>query len=250
MNGDGNPDLVSRSSDGKLWLYPGNGSGRLGTRINIGSSGWNAMSAITTPGDFNGDGDSDIIARTTDGVLWLYPGAGNGGLLARQQIGTGWNSMSSLVTPGDFNGDTRVDLLARDSAGALWLYPGNGSGRFGTRVVAGASGWNAMSQLAGVGTFDAGSTTDLVARDSSGRLWLYPGNGAGKFGTRKLLGSSGWNAMSGLNGPGAFDSGASMDLVARDSKGTLWLYPGNGNGGLSTRVQLGASGWSTMMIAP
>ena len=250
MNGDGNPDLVSRSSDGKLWLYPGNGSGRLGTRINIGSSGWNAMSAITTPGDFNGDGDSDIIARGTDGVLWLYPGAGNGGLLARQQIGTGWNSMSSLVAPGDFNGDTRVDLLARDSAGALWLYPGNGSGRFGTRVVAGASGWNAMSQLAGVGTFDAGSTTDLVARDSSGRLWLYPGNGTGKFGTRKLLGSSGWNAMSGLNGPGAFDSGASMDLVARDSKGTLWLYPGNGNGGLSTRVQLGASGWSTMMIAP
>jgi hypothetical protein len=250
MNGDGNPDLVSRSSDGKLWLYPGNGSGRLGTRINIGSSGWNAMSAITTPGDFNSDGDSDIIARGTDGVLWLYPGAGNGGLLARQQIGTGWNSMSSFVAPGDFNGDTRVDLLARDSAGALWLYPGNGSGRFGTRIVAGASGWNAMSQLAGVGTFDAGSTTDLVARDSSGRLWLYPGNGTGKFGARKLLGSSGWTAMSGLNGPGAFDSGASMDLVARDSKGTLWLYPGNGNGGLGARVQLGASGWSTMMLAP
>ena len=251
MTGDGNPDLVSRSSDGKLWLYPGTSAGRLGTRFNIGSGGWNSMSALMMPGDFDGDGNSDLIARATNGVLWLYPGAGgSGGLLARKQIGTGWNSMSALVAPGDFNGDNKVDLLARDSAGTLWLYPGNGSGRFGTRSIAGASGWNAMSQLAGVGTFDTGGTADMVARDSTGRLWLYPGTGTGKFGTRKLIGSRGWNAMSGLNGPGAFDAGASMDLMARDSKGTLWLYPGNGSGGLGTRVQIGASGWSTMMIAP
>ncbi|WP_052510752.1 VCBS repeat-containing protein [Crystallibacter crystallopoietes] len=130
MNGDGNPDMVARSSDGKLWLYPGNGSGRFSSRFNIGTGGWNAMTAILMPGDFNRDGDSDVIARDGNGVLWLYPGAGNGGLERRQQIGTGWNSITALVAPGDFDGDGSVDLLARSSTGQLLLYPNHG-GRFG-----------------------------------------------------------------------------------------------------------------------
>ncbi|WP_052510753.1 hypothetical protein [Crystallibacter crystallopoietes] len=107
-----------------------------------------------------------------------------------------------------------------------------------------------MSQLAGVGTFDAGTTNDMVARDSGGRLWLYPGDADGTFGARKLIGNSGWNSMSGLNGPGAFDAGTTNDLVASDSSGRLWLYPGNGNGGLSTKIQIGSSGWTPMTIAP
>ncbi|MFK0002133.1 S8 family peptidase, partial [Paenarthrobacter sp. NPDC090522] len=31
--------------------------------------------------DFNGDGNSDVLARDTNGVLWLYPGNGSGGWL-------------------------------------------------------------------------------------------------------------------------------------------------------------------------
>ncbi len=84
--------------------------------------------------DFNGDGYTDLLARETSGVLWLYPGDGSGGWLTRAQVGQGWNVMTALVAPGDFNGDGNPDVLARDGGGLLWLYPGNGSSGWLPRV--------------------------------------------------------------------------------------------------------------------
>jgi hypothetical protein len=250
MDGNGTPDYIGRTSDGKLWFYSSTNNGRLNPRENIGNSGWNVMTSLLMPGDFNGDTRADLIASDNSGRLWLYAGAGNGRLSGRTLLGaSGWNSMSQLVVPGDFNGDTTPDLLARDSAGKLWLYPNNGNGGFGTKSVAGASGWNAMTDLAGVGTFDAGSTNDMIARDSNGRLYLYPGNGTGGFSARSMIGSSGWNSMTSLVGPGAFDTGnTNNDVIARHTDGRLWLYPGNGSG-LSPRVQIGTGFNIFTMIA-
>jgi serine protease len=67
-------------------------------------SGWNSMSAIVGPGDFNGDGHADLFARDAAGHLWLYPGSGSGGFAARTVAGSGWNSMTAIVGPGDFAG--------------------------------------------------------------------------------------------------------------------------------------------------
>jgi hypothetical protein len=249
MDGNRTPDYIGRTSDGKLWLYGGTTAGTLNPRINIGNSGWNVMTSLLMPGDFNGDTRSDLITTDTSGRLWLYAGAGDGRLSGRTLIGaSGWNSMSELVAPGDFNGDGAADLLARDSAGKLWLYHGDGAGRITTKSVAGASGWNAMTDLAGVGTFDAGSTNDMIARDSNGRLWLYKGDGTGGFSARTLIGSSGWNSMTSLVGPGAFDTVANNDVIARHTDGRLWLYPGNGSG-LSPRVQIGSGFNIFTMIA-
>ena len=48
------------------------------------------MDTLIRPGDFNGDGRDDVIAReTATGHLWLYPGTGSG-LGARVGIGKGW----------------------------------------------------------------------------------------------------------------------------------------------------------------
>ena len=37
------------------------------------------MTAILGPGDWDGDGSADVLARDTAGGLWLYPGNGTGG---------------------------------------------------------------------------------------------------------------------------------------------------------------------------
>jgi hypothetical protein len=45
LSGDGRADLVARDRLGQLWLYPGNGHGRLLARVRIGA-GWNVMTAL------------------------------------------------------------------------------------------------------------------------------------------------------------------------------------------------------------
>jgi hypothetical protein len=99
------------------------------------------MTAFAGPGDMTGDGRADVLARDTDGMLWLYPGSWRGGLLSRVHAGSGWNYMTVIAGRGDFNGDLRNDLLAVDTSGALWLYRGNGTGGWLGKVQVG-SGWN------------------------------------------------------------------------------------------------------------
>ena len=54
------------------------------------------MTAVVSPGDFNGDRNPDLLARDGTGVLWLYRGSGSGTFLSRAQVGPGWNGLAPL----------------------------------------------------------------------------------------------------------------------------------------------------------
>lgn len=92
--------------------------------------------------------------------------------------------------------------------------------------------------------FNGDRKTDVLSRDGSGVLWLYPGDGAGGWLPPVQVGS-GWNVMTALIAPGDFNGDGNSDVLARDSAGILWLYPGDGAGGWLPRVQVG-SGWQGM----
>ena len=147
FNGDGLTDLMARKRDGTLVLYSGNGSGGFrNTGRPIGTA-WNAFTSVFSPGDFTGGRKSDVIARTSKGLLYLYPGNGSGGWLPRRLIGRwGWNVFSTIISAGDFNGDGKSDVLARGRDGILWMYPGNGTGGFLPRRSVGP-GWNSFSTV-------------------------------------------------------------------------------------------------------
>ncbi|BCT75872.1 hypothetical protein SCMU_17140 [Sinomonas cyclohexanicum] len=197
FNGDGKSDVLARaSSGGALWLYPGNGSGGLNARVQVGW-GWDVMTAILSPGDFNGDGKSDVLARDSGGNLWLYPGDGAGGWKSRSQVGWGWNVMNVIVSGRDFTGDGKNDVLARDTSGNLWVYPGNGSGGWGNRIQM-ATGWQSMTAIAAPGDLTGDGKADVIARDSSGTMWLYPGDGTGHIGTRTQL-ATGWGTYKNIS---------------------------------------------------
>ena len=147
FDADGHADLIARRhSDQALFLYRGNGSGGfLGAR-QIGWH-WGAFTALVSPGDFTGDGRSDILARRPDGKLALYAGNGTGGLSAGKVIGWNWNGITAMTSPGDFSGDGKADLIARTTTGALVLYLGDGKGGWsGSRQI--GTGWNGLSTIA------------------------------------------------------------------------------------------------------
>ncbi|MFE4792529.1 FG-GAP repeat domain-containing protein, partial [Streptomyces sp. NPDC056756] len=175
--------LVGRSADGGLWDYKGTGKvaepfkpvDPVGETLD-----WNQYTALTRLGPVTiqstGPG---AVARDKAGVLWFYPMAGDGAIYeGRIRVGSGWNTYNTLVGVSDLTGDKKADLLARDAAGGLWLYAGTGVATkpFAAKVQVGR-GWGGYDQLAGGVDLTADGKADLVARDKTGRLFLYEGTG-------------------------------------------------------------------------
>ena len=58
-----------------MWLYPGDGSGKPGATVRIGT-GWNVYDRILNGWNLNNDTNPDLVARRPDGSLWAYSGTG------------------------------------------------------------------------------------------------------------------------------------------------------------------------------
>ncbi|MCL2554875.1 MAG: VCBS repeat-containing protein, partial [Actinomycetia bacterium] len=166
------------------------------------SSGWGVYNTVFGPGDLNNDGNADLLARDTGGVLWLLTGKGNGSFYGRVKVGAGWGQYNALTGAGDINGDGYPDIVARAGNGHLYLYLGTGDSKapFTSRIDVGA-GWNTYTRLASPGDLDGDGRADLVGATSDGRLFRY--SATGHIGTitykaRVLIGTAGWNSYSAI----------------------------------------------------
>lgn len=249
FNGDGSSDVFRIVTTGTLSYYRGNGQGSWlsSAGISIGSS-WDAMDKVVAPGDFNGDGKSDVIGITTDGTMRLYPGNGAGGWAnaGGTAIGTGWNAFTFVFSPGDFNGDGRVDLIGVRPDGTMSLYSGNGSGGWTSsagQVI--GSGWGQFTNVLSPGDFNGDAKPDVLAVTSAGALSLYTGNGSGGWADpRGIVIGSEWDQFINLTSPGDFTGDGAADILGITESGVLRLYRGNGAGGWGSHAgeQIG-TGW-------
>ncbi|MEU7104946.1 VCBS repeat-containing protein [Streptomyces sp. NPDC046215] len=157
---------------------------------------WGQYDNFFSPGNLGGAGESDILVRDREGVLWLYLAYPDGTLTGRKKVGPGWGRFTEIAGRGDLTGDGKADVVARDKDGVLWLYKGTGdyTKPFLTKQRIGG-GWNQFNKLVSFGDVDFDGRTDLVARDHGGALWLYKGTGkaAAPYETRVKIGNSGWN---------------------------------------------------------
>ncbi|MFJ8364463.1 FG-GAP-like repeat-containing protein [Streptomyces sp. NPDC093984] len=228
FNGDGVPDIVSvgTSSNPGLWLYEGNAdsnnnpNGTLAAPMQIGEKGtvngsgqpsdWNGV--LITHGVFNTkDGTQDLLVRTSNGAVTVYPGTGDSGdnstlPPANQDLpplnvnivssdGTStpqqdWFQDQQLVAAGalslDSNGNYLGALLNPNSYGIspdLWAIQGDALGYYPSTTaeatynpftVISPSGWENKTII------DAGVVNGLPAlwsRDNStGELDLWTTN--------------------------------------------------------------------------
>ena len=144
----------------------------------------------------------------------------------------------------DWDADGHQDIVARDWGGLLWLCPGDSSrGDNQCQRVQIGNGWYFYT-FAGLADWDSDGHQDLIARDSAGLLWLYPGDSSRGYSQYQRVQIGNGRQSYTFAGLADWDSDGHQDLVARDANGLLWLYPGDSSRGYSQfqRVQIG-NGW-------
>ncbi|MFE2692800.1 trypsin-like serine protease [Streptomyces mirabilis] len=179
LDRDGYQDVVERrTSNGDIhWWHYLTSTGKVAdTKL---FSNWKTRTRIVAPGDVTGDALPDLLSVDSGGVLWIYPGKGNGTFSARVKVSSGWNQYNSLRAHGDFTGDGKADLIARSKTGSyVYLFKGTGkagSGAFSSRIkVRTWAGYNAFDA---VGDVTGDGKADFLARTPAGTLYLYPGTG-------------------------------------------------------------------------
>jgi secreted trypsin-like serine protease len=194
LDRDGYQDLVyRRSSDGDVFRshYVRSSNSWSTQRL---ADNWQTRTRIVTPGDVTGDYLPDLLSVDSAGVLWIYPGKGNGSFATRVKVGSGWNQYNSVRGHGDFTGDGRTDLIARSKTGShVYLYKGTGkagTGAFSSRIK--VRTWSDYNAFDAVGDISGDGKADFLARTPGGTLYLYKGTGKATseiFATRISVGT-------------------------------------------------------------
>ncbi|WP_406292771.1 FG-GAP-like repeat-containing protein [Embleya sp. NBC_00888] len=260
FTGDGTDDVMLRWKDQRVDLLAGITGSGFAAPVTItppGTVGW--IDAVDlTVGDLTDDGVDDVVLRWNSGNVVLYPGDGRGGLGGSSPLVSSpdgaWRDAAS-ITAGDFDGDGRADLLVRWTAGSVFLYPGNGHGGIGGSVpLLPAGSWGDAVDVTAE-DFTGDGKADVVVRWKSGRVTLHPtmtnpGSSVPAFGAPIELrpaGASGWGDATDVTA-GDFDNDGRADLLVRWRAGSVYLYPGNGQGELGDSVIWQAAGAWTDVV--
>jgi uncharacterized delta-60 repeat protein len=188
FNLDGNVDIVWRnlvSGSDLIWYLAGpNGTNYKGEQsiLTVADPNWNIFGS----GDFNKDGDADLLWRnsvTGENQVWTLGGTTNVAFLNIDTVASVW----SIQATGDFNGDGKKDLVWRNSStgtALTWFLNGtvyNGENNFPNTVA--DQNW----QIVSAGDFNKDGKDDLFWRNSiSGQNLIWFMNGTAKIGEREI----------------------------------------------------------------
>ncbi|MFC3494499.1 FG-GAP repeat domain-containing protein [Glycomyces rhizosphaerae] len=256
----GRDELLIRETSGRYVMISGGGStqkqnadsvldGSLGQRTST------RYSQVAPVGDFDGDDVPDVVgidSRTGELELHTVSFSETDGtarpLRTPVVIGRGWGKMRLASTDTDrtydYDGNGVSEVVYRQTDGSVWTQgPQHGSW---WNSEPWGTGFKNMTLLETAGDLTSDGFSDLLARDSSGNLYAYPGNGTTAGAVPRILIGGGWNTMSAVVGGQDFNGDGRTDVVAREkSTGYLYFYPGLGTGKVGSRVKVGI-GWNAM----
>jgi hypothetical protein len=205
-------------------------------------------------GDFDGDGDSDLVAARAAGYCRVYPylfrNGGSNVFVETDTPGLHGESVSWSMdlSEGDFDNDGFLDFLSGGDNGVVGVFLGDGTGRFRQRIMIGLE---SSSRGMDSADFDHDGNLDFVrATYSSGNLRYYRGNGDGTFAAPIQIADIGDDPY-GVTA-GDFDGDRHPDIMAiSGGNGDAYFLKGLGNGTFSNPVYVASldvnrhSAWDT-----
>jgi FG-GAP-like repeat len=235
---DGNVDILWRqTSTGQVWIWRMNGTQLQATNpfVQLGTSPAGSDWQITGTGDFDKDGNTDILWRhAPTGQVWIWRMNGTHVQATNPFVHLGTSPAGSdwqITGTGDFDRDGNTDILWRHSpTGQVWIWRMNGTHVQDTNpyVHLGTSPAGSDWQITGTGDFDRDGNTDILWRHSpTGQVWIWRMNGTRLQTTNPYVqigtspAANDWQIVS----TGDFDKDRNYDILWRQvSTGEAWLW--------------------------
>jgi hypothetical protein len=161
----------------------------------IGSFQWGIPTDIPVPGDYDDDGVADV-------AVWR-PQEGN--WYIRGQATAQWGLPGDIPVPGDYNGDGKTDFAVwRPSDVSWYVYPAPAGVPFG-----------APQDIPVPADYNGDGKTDIAVWRPSDGIWYVAG-----------VGNFQWGLRGDIPAPGDYDGDGKTDLaVFRPSDGNWYIYP-------------------------
>ncbi|MET8519556.1 N-acetylmuramoyl-L-alanine amidase [Nocardioides sp. NPDC004968] len=239
ISGRGYPDLVARrSADKRIVVIRTDGNARFGTPRATNLIG-GTSATLMNAGDWDRDGDGDILIRHTDGTIRVNRGNGTETFASGVIIGRGFGSVSVIDVVSDITGDGWPDLVGKHSTGEIRVWPGRGTSALGAsyRMRSAVSG---STQVIGAGRFYADDGSPEVVFRVSSKLLIFRTNGPGGLTTYSDPGidTSVFDFILATKDLRGAATGGDL-LLRRKSDGMWFAYEHNQSGGWDRKSQMG-----------
>ncbi|MBS1565343.1 MAG: VCBS repeat-containing protein [Bacteroidetes bacterium] len=289
INGDGFSDVIVgnksiNSNKGAAYIFTGSAAATLtSTSWTKNGSGGQTGFRVSSAGDVNGDGYSDLLVGVSGvpgplggpayaGAAYVYHGSATGlsSTAAWSQTGAANSNFGSVATAGDVNGDGYSDVIVgatgagSTNTGAAYVYFGSSTGLSTTVSWTGtgaASGSYYGYSVACAGDVNADGYSDILVGTyalgtNNGAAYLYLGSAAGPATSASWTGSGAASSYYGacvagagdVNGDGYSDILIGAPGVGANYNGAVYLYKGSAAGITGTTAAWSKTGASYSVL--
>jgi len=180
LSGNGWPDLLAvHPDDDAISVRLSAANGRYGAPVAL--PGGQGPTALIV-GDFNGDGNPDVlVANTAGGDLSFYPGLGGGELGEELRLGLLLNAEPVALAAADLTGNGAADIVVADNRRqSLQILLGLGEGAFLEDIL--ELDTEAGPRSIAIGDLNGDGNPDIaVAERESDTVRVFLGDGRGNF---------------------------------------------------------------------
>lgn len=232
FDGDGRDDIIWQNSlSGSVMNWRGQADGSFLYNESAGMDPW-AIGDLVGIGDFNADGRSDTLWKTSRGEVFLSETFQDGAFYFTWSLGfvAKVPTSSSVAGVGDFNGDGRDDIIWRSSTGVASLWLAKDSYVFANAQVNGGQAISLGWKVAGIADFNGDGKDDLLWRHDNGMITTWLGQVGGFRDNSAKAGQWVSNELK-IAGVGDFNGDGHADLLWRGGAGSIATWLGDASGG-------------------
>jgi hypothetical protein len=182
-------------------------------------------------GDFDKDGNLDVVCVNLGEWNVVYFGDGDGSFDTRSQTLGFAMDFSMAVAVGDVNNDTNLDIVVGNLMDYGDVYLGNGDGTFQAPINFGQN-FDFTIDLA-LGDVNKDGDLDIVRADDGFPNYVYLGDGDGTFDTTSYTWGTGSDVTWAV-ALGDVNNDTKLDIISGDNGGQNVVYIGDGDGTFDT----------------